>query len=356
MSQTRAARFKPTVIPLPDNNPAAADSARRRIAELPDPYLAHAAPAKEDLVGVIHPVSPAAESGRLHISKAGTSLSDLRHPSKPLVSDQATAKPPLETSSQPTTNTSNQSVPKAAPMNTRRRLPSRIKPLITGLITFALLFVAFKSPIFLKQIGYLTAQPASNNSPTVSAQIPPDPVINIPKINVSAPVVFAQSNIEANIQKDLESGVVHYAHTALPGQPGNSVIFGHSSNDWWEPGNFKFVFVLLDKLQVGDSFTVNYESKQYVYQVTETKVVEPTDLSVLAQTPDPQMTLITCTPPGTSWKRLVVKAKQTSPAPQAATNNPANNETGINGSLPGSTPSLTDQIGNWWKGFTELFH
>jgi LPXTG-site transpeptidase (sortase) family protein len=168
--------------------------------------------------------------------------------------------------------------------------------------------------------------------------------------------MFAKSNNEASIQKDLESGVVHYANTALPGEAGNSVIFGHSSNDWWEPGNYKFVFVLLDKLAVGDTFSVNYNSKQYIYKVSETKVVLPTDLSVLNSTTDPEMTLITCTPPGTSWKRLIVKAKQISPDPSVVNSKSSLSSSSDNqGTLPGNSPSLTDQLSKWWHSFTGLF-
>lgn len=214
-----------------------------------------------------------------------------------------------------------------------------------------------KAPLFISQLGYFTNKPQNTSAPAAAqvVQVSPEPIISIPKINVSAPIVFAKSNVEANIQKDLESGVVHYANTALPGEPGNSVIFGHSSNDWWEPGNYKFVFVLLDKMVVGDTFTVNYNSKQYMYEVTETKVVEPTDLSVLNQGSTPEMTLITCTPPGTSWKRLIIKAKQVSPSPQIVTPSTESKDTGIEAALPGSEKSIVDRMAEWWRNATDGF-
>ena len=100
---------------------------------------------------------------------------------------------------------------------------------------------------------------------------------------------------------------------------------------------------------VGDTFSVNYQSKKYIYQVTETKVVEPTDVSVLAPTAEPSMTIITCTPPGTSWKRLIVVAKQISPDPKAAV--AASTKANASSSaLPGSAPTWWDQIKSFFGG------
>jgi LPXTG-site transpeptidase (sortase) family protein len=379
MSQSEIARFHSRRLPSRENNPEAAHQARKRIAELPDPYLANATPRKEDLIGEFEPVSPAAENSRLHISSAPNlphvTRPDIRPPQvRPADSPIESPKPPA-TPKSPIENPAPQPEPelreagafavntppsesrrqrlRSAGSSVKNRIPSRIRPIIIAALTFTMLFVLFKAPIFLNQLGYLTSKPDTASTTVDTAQIGPDPVISIPKINVNAPIVFAQSNVEASVQKDLEGGVVHYAHTAAPGDPGNSVIFGHSSNDWWEPGNYKFVFVLLDKLAVGDTFTVNYNSKQYMYKVVESKVVEPTDLTVLNQTADPEMTLITCTPPGTSWKRLIVRAQQVSPAPQTASGSSSSTDTGITDTLPGNTPSWTDQISKFWHNLVE---
>jgi sortase A len=206
----------------------------------------------------------------------------------------------------------------------------------------------FKAPVIFNQATYSLHNKPVAAGVVAGEVVPADPTITIPKINVHAPVQYEPSVAEANVQKALESGVVHYGNTAMPGQAGNSVIFGHSSNDWWEPGNFKFVFVLLDKLVPGDRFTVDYQSKRYTYEVTGSRVVLPTDLSVLTQTPEPTMTLITCTPPGTSWKRLVVTAKQVDPDPSRATSNTA--ASAQKSALPGSPSSFWDQMGQAWTG------
>lgn len=206
-------------------------------------------------------------------------------------------------------------------------------------------------------------QPAEPSSPTPPAGevVGPQNEIIIPKIGVRAPLVFINTTNEADVLKALRDGVVHYYGTAYPGENGNSVFFGHSSNDWWEAGNYKFVFVLLEKLTVGDQYEIHYNSRKYVYTITETKVVEPTDLSVLNQTAEPTSTLITCTPPGTSWRRFIVHAKQVSPAPAASspsrpqsgqnqnTTLPATNSGG-QAQLPSAPPSIWEQFVSFFQG------
>ena len=249
-----------------------------------------------------------------------------------------------------------------AKVHKRRLIPSRLRPVLASIATFGLLLLLFKAPVLLSQISYLhhgapsaPVQLASQSA----AIIPPDPTITIPKLNVQAPVVYDDTRDETQIETDLQNGVIHYAGTALPGQMGNSVIFGHSSNDWWEPGNYKYVFVLLDKLAPGDQFYVDYQSQRYIYQVTGSTVVEPTDLSVLNPTPTATMTLITCTPPGTSWKRLIVTANlvsnnastaPTSSAPAAPTSLPSTEGTGFWQSMTQTIDGIGHSIASLFGG------
>jgi len=157
----------------------------------------------------------------------------------------------------------------------------------------------------------------------------------VPSINVNAPIVFDEpSTVEWKVQIALRHGTVHYGNTALPGQNGTVVIVGHSSGQPWAPGDYKWIFTLLDKVKVGDQLQINYQGIAYVYQVTDTKVISPDDLSVLNQAATPTLSLITCTPVGTSTNRLVVHAKQISPAPAHTTAAPA--------ARPTVKPSKTD--------------
>lgn len=236
---------------------------------------------------------------------------------------------------------------------------SKAKPILSALASFLFILMLFKAPVLFSQLTYVlnnhanpTPTPAQN---AVAEVVPPNPVITIPKINVNAPIVFPASTADApNYDPELENGVVHFPNTALPGQTGNTVIFGHSSNDWWQPGNYKFVFVLLDKLVPGDTFSVNYNSKRYIYQITNSKIVEATDVSVLAPTPDPTITLITCWPAGTSLKREIIQAKQISPSQTSGTGTVTQtpNSNSIT-TLPSSAPNFLQQLQDFWKNVSD---
>ncbi len=143
--------------------------------------------------------------------------------------------------------------------------------------------------------------------------IPSTSTLAIPKINVTAPIIFANSTDDNIIHENLKNGVVHYSGTANPGTAGNSFITGHSSNYWWEQGSYNYIFANLNKLIIGDIAKIYFNGNKYVYQVTEIKIVEANDMSVLDQTEKPTLTLMTCTPPGTSWKRLIVSLDQILP-------------------------------------------
>lgn len=229
------------------------------------------------------------------------------------------AQNPLTKPSQPA-KTPEHLAPVATP-TPKRSMPSRLRPLLSAVIVFFVVLAAFKAPIFYYQVRYLFESPkTSQTTTTVANDVSSTPMLIIPKINVSTPIVFEPSIVEANVQKALESGVVHYGNTANPGETGNAVIFGHSSNDWDKPGDYKFIFVLLEKLAIGDTYSIDYKGIRYEYQIYDRKVILATDVGVVAPTSEPTSTLITCWPTGTSQKRLVVHAKQVSPEPSTSNN------------------------------------
>jgi LPXTG-site transpeptidase (sortase) family protein len=253
-------------------------------------------------------------------------------------------------------------IPGATKPPKERKMPTALRPMLTAAGIFVIVLLLFKAPILLSQIGYSLGNgqnnPTASTAPAVTDTVPAANTISIPKINVNAPVQYEPSIQEAAVQKALQDGVVHYGNTAFPGQVGNTAIFGHSSNDWWEPGNYKFVFVLLDKLVPGDKITIDYNQHRYTYEVTGSKVVEPTDVAVLNKTTEPTLTLITCSPPGTSLKRLVVTAKQVDPDPSTASSGavqPAASATNAPSSLSGSSSGFFTQVGQAWNGVVSSF-
>jgi sortase A len=182
-------------------------------------------------------------------------------------------------------------------------------------VLFVVLFSFFNERFiapFIQPSRSLSNVPLISNTP-----VGKDPLIIIPKINVQIPVVYDLDTIdEEAIQNALEGGVVHYSDTALPGYDGNVVIVGHSSNNIFNKGKYKFAFVLLSRLEPGDTFYLQKGGKRFTYEVYQKKIVKPDDVSVLR--PDNRTataTLITCDPPGTSINRLVVTGEQISPSP-----------------------------------------
>lgn len=205
-------------------------------------------------------------------------------------------------------------------------------------------FIApFITPSKTASSGPIIMDPASAD------KVDPAPKVIIPKINVDVPVVYnIQSNSEKDIQNALNDGVVHYPTTALPGQKGNVVIVGHSSNNLFNPGKYKYAFVMLNKLQAGDTFMLNYSGQRYVYKVYQTQIVKPSDTWVLDPQPgkDSIATLITCDPPGTNINRMVVFGEQILPTPDKNTTvaTTAKPSSTTKTSVPGNSPSLINRI------------
>lgn len=184
--------------------------------------------------------------------------------------------------------------------------------------------------------------------PNSQAKIGRETRLIIPKINVDVPIVLDEQSVqESKLQKALERGVVHYANSALPGEGGNGVIVGHSSNNFFNGGRYKFAFVLLERLNEGDTFMINYKSKRYIYRVSKEKVVQPDDFSLLQETAKPTMTLLTCTPPGTSWRRLIIQGQQISPAPSSNLPSSHRVDTSKAKQVPGNSVSLFQRIRNF---------
>ena len=189
---------------------------------------------------------------------------------------------------------------------------------------FCLVFVFLNFPLMVEKVKpvqktYETVKEVVRPTTAKSAPLEPGETIPatdtlvVPKIGVTAPIIYSDTINEAAIDTDLQKGVVHYVDTALPGEAGNVFITGHSSNYWWIKGKYNYVFANLNRLTVGDQAKIYYQGNKILYQVTGVKTVLPTDVSVLAQTETPTLTLMTCTPPGTNWKRLIVSFTQISP-------------------------------------------
>lgn len=183
--------------------------------------------------------------------------------------------------------------------------------------------------------------------PSTDINVGPESRLIIPKINVDVPVIYDVGNDYASQLKAMEGGLAHFAipgASSHPGQIGNTVLSGHSSNDLLDRGDYKFIFAQLDKLAVGDSIYAHYGSKRYTYSVTGKTIVQPTEVNKLVYpTTKPILTLITCTPLGTALNRLLVTAEQVSPDPAESVTAPVVN-TGESTAMPGNSPTFFERI------------
>lgn len=164
--------------------------------------------------------------------------------------------------------------------------------------------------------------------PDMSMDVGREPRLIIPKINVDVPVIYdgtmgtTQEETHDRQMTAMENGVAWFGipgANSKPGQNGNTVLSGHSSNDWLDNGEYKFIFARLERMQVNDTLYLNYKGTRYAYNIYDKKVVLPSELDALRVSNDkPVLTLITCTPLGTSEKRLLIYAEQISPSPESA--------------------------------------
>lgn len=128
-------------------------------------------------------------------------------------------------------------------------------------------------------------------------------VISIPKLEIE--------DARVSPGGDLKKSLVAWPTSGLPGAYGNNIVFGHSElPQFANPKNYSGIFTHIMELEKGDEIFVDYDGIRYRFEVQTKKVVEPTDISVLEQRFDASyITLITCVPPGTLWKRGIVQAR-----------------------------------------------
>jgi sortase A len=123
----------------------------------------------------------------------------------------------------------------------------------------------------------------------------------IPRIAVRVQVIDRGVDARGDLPIAKGRAVTHYSFSAGVGAVGNYVAYGHDDIQ----GS---VFRHLDALRIGDPIELVSGDRRYLYRVTTSRVVPPTDLSVLKPTPNATMTLISCTPYMVDTQRIVVDA------------------------------------------------
>lgn len=128
---------------------------------------------------------------------------------------------------------------------------------------------------------------------------------------ISIPTLGIKDAAVTTIDNALEKHLVNYGGTAIPPDNGTAVIFGHSTlPQLYSPKDYKTIFATVYKLKVGDEFSINVTGIIYAYKIFNIIITDPSDTSIFSQDfTNSYISLVTCTPPGTTWKRLIIKAK-----------------------------------------------
>jgi len=198
------------------------------------------------------------------------------------------------------------------------------KPLFFGVTALAVFFTSFIAlnfqSFYLRAVEWELTKPAEVSLKRTSSQNGIDSLterprqkfnkansIVIDKLNIDAPLVFASGTSQKELNSALDQGVLIYPGSKSPGETGELFLSGHSSSYPWDKTQYGQVFTLIDRLQAGDIVTVYFNQYKYDYQISGQKIVVPSDATLNAQTSIKTITLMTCWPIGTAWKRLMVQ-------------------------------------------------
>lgn len=202
-----------------------------------------------------------------------------------------------------------------------RKLSSFFIFLGIGLIVLSfIIFVFTFYPVISSELSYffipddkiVATSKENKKGENVMVPVDEDFGIIIPKINANAKVIANVDPYNQNeYQYALTKGIAHAKGTAYPDQFGNVFLFAHSSVNFYDALRYNSIFYLLTKLEKDDDIYVFYNKNKLKYKVKEKRIVDAKDVSFL-QSSDAKahtLTLMTCWPPGTTFKRLVVIAE-----------------------------------------------
>ncbi len=137
--------------------------------------------------------------------------------------------------------------------------------------------------------------------------------LNVPKIDITAPLQLAKSSDTAYIQNLLKQGVVAYPGYVLPGENGTMIILGHSAPPGWRriKGKYDWIFSDLNELKIGDKIEISGSNKNFSYSVTKKFfVAKGADVPIVSISGSKSIILlITCWPPGVNQRRIIIQAE-----------------------------------------------
>lgn len=137
----------------------------------------------------------------------------------------------------------------------------------------------------------------NNRNSSLLKKYPVESLILIPKINMKLPIISKLTD------QNLDIGPCYYDTSCRPNQKGNVIITGHRSYRYGKHFN------RLGEILKNDLIILVDEQAAYTYIVTEVFVVQPDNLSIIKQSDEKIITLITCHPIQKGDKRLIIRGK-----------------------------------------------
>jgi len=209
------------------------------------------------------------------------------------------------------------------------------KKVLVGVILLLLgltaLLLTYWPVIRAKISQYRFSEPSTTNvviseNQDITKEIKPDTkeVILDPKFGLYIPKIKSNASVVADVSpydkgeyvKALETGIAHAKGTVTPNKEGNVFLFAHSAVNFYERNKYDVYFYLLHELKKDDEIFVSYDGIIYKYRVQEVKIVNREDVKYLSKYSDEDtLTLMTCYPAGTDWKRTIVIAHRDNSTP-----------------------------------------
>lgn len=159
-------------------------------------------------------------------------------------------------------------------------------------------------PASLQQPGLHSSLPTSLVDSQAGLQVLETASLRLGRVDKSLPlnIHIPALGLKAAVQEvpfigktwevgSLDNEVGLLERTSRPGLGSNTVLAGHIAATRLGGGPF----LNLHRLNPGDDLLVQTAAGTYTYQVREQWVVQPTEVSVLAASAAPQLTLVTCT-------------------------------------------------------------
>lgn len=147
--------------------------------------------------------------------------------------------------------------------------------------------------------------------------LPPDKRIEIPEIEVNAPILditytTPEKIKNADYDEELYKWVVKYPFTPDPNHKWAVLIFGHTSYYWWKKNPYWEVFAKIPLLKTWSKIKMVWWGSAYDYEVIDKLIKTPNQVAAEYEKykDDKYLILMWCYPIGTSSKRMMIIAKQ----------------------------------------------